>query len=313
MTETDNKKILQNLCHLCLAGKIFDARSAIVEEAGFSAEELEELPDEGMEDYVLENVQDPTVQKMVEIESTLKSALDVVDINIATDSDDAKRAVRNINRILPYMAEEDKISAKYLQCKCYRYVETGDDLEHFSLLKEVVEKYPDYHESLSAEKVNKFLINEIKDLSVPVTDKYETIKLAQAKSPEHVRHLYHPIVAPIAELYFMQKLEQAGDSAASYKERTENYKKAFRCIGDIDLAENVRTQYADKPEKLREFRETQHHRRKLLVLSRLEKLHKESRNMPEARAASYKKTVLCNSFYKKYPWLKSKKNEHDFV
>ncbi|MBR1605521.1 MAG: hypothetical protein IJ660_05400 [Alphaproteobacteria bacterium] len=313
--EENSKQLLQRLCHLYLVNRMDDARCLIVQTAKITAEERAAIPQGEMGKFIMQNRQNPLLHKMVEIErafyvsgKVLERGKKNLDPDNNADSEDALFAAEKLGQIMTYAHPQEQIYLKYRQADCYYHSDLTDNEQdnrkRYNLYKEIIENYP-----LAEGKEYDFLekwVGLVGHLNIENAAKYEAIKSAQKRNPVQTKGRYAPLLRSLSEAYFSAKMNIAKSSNLSFDDRLNAAKQAKKAIEDIDVSENVMTQYRDNPRKLQEERDRHKHGYTLAVLGQIKKIYKENGRSSDADAVSRQIGKEQNTFYQKYPWRKIK-------
>lgn len=304
MTEQNNQKSLAKICHLFCLNKFDEARRSILNAADVPWQERSFKTTEEMDNYILAHTKDPEIKKMV--------AADRAFTHIGywyNHSEQLSETVMNENLelfkdLLPNMDLNDALRVKYWQSQMYVYPRLENDAPRYDLLDDLIQNFPlDYSDK---DKMLEICAEQVSRMRVPVEDRYKTVKTAQNRSSQDIKHHYNQMLAPLAEKYFDLALREADDGTQNYQARLASYQKIYAVIDDFGVSEDVRRLISGVPGKVREMEDNKKHRHRLLVLSRMSKLHKENGHIEEANALNKKKTDLCVAYYGKYPKFKKK-------
>ena len=306
--EINKKYDLQDFCHLYIYGRFNEARKLIIEAANIVPEQLENIPQGQMGDFILKNYSDPSLLKMVEIEKAFYCAYKICYPDKEIASDDALYGMQKMQSILPYARPEDHIYIKHLQACCYRYADlTNDEQDNenrYKLYREVMENNTLAESMPDKDKFLMLWAKEINDLNVSVFDKYEAVKSAQKRSSDYGKYDYKEMLKPLAEDYFSYKVNGAKNSELSYSERLKNAKDAQNAIDDIDVSASTIQSYESNPKKLQELRDSKKHKYKIMALGCLKQVYKDQNNQADVKAVAVQVAIEQKLFYQKYPYLK---------
>ena len=305
MAERQNtEELIEKICHLYCLSQFREARTIIYDAAGISPEVRSFSRLEEINKYISDH--HPDLKILAVADKAFTEMGNMFQNAASITADDVHENIKSFENILPYMQSSDVLRVRYWHTRLYSYPDLKDEQPRLEALAELIECCPPDCKEVNA--IMEDSVRQINYLNVSPLDKYKIIKKAQAKSSPDVRGKYAPILAPLADAYFDKMLELAADGQATYDVRQQYYHQALDSIKDIDISQDAKMANAGMPEKISMLRQNTQHKRKLLVLGRLKKLHKLNNHPDRAAQVRQKMNNLCFAFYKKFPQLRAKKD-----
>ncbi len=233
-------KALKKVCELYRAGNFSEARRIIMESAGITPEERNQIPAGEMGRYIAGKTKNPNILKMLQAELAFYSFSEIRRTDEPTEHQ-AERCVAYFEKILPFLHKFEKTHAKYCIACCHDYMPDCPDTTKYEILNDIISELPKH--KYDSDRFS--LILKINDLSVPIQDKYNSTKKAQQKtSPQsHITANYSSIITKLASKYYDILMQTAQNRQENYQTRNQAYETVLRVIDDLALSKLKKNSY----------------------------------------------------------------------
>ncbi|MBQ8677446.1 MAG: hypothetical protein IJ529_04840 [Alphaproteobacteria bacterium] len=311
MAEQNDNTALKKISQLFCLNRFDTARREIMNAAQVPWNQRTFATSKEMDDYILQHTTNPEIQQLVALDKAFTHLCWWSNNTTNIREENINESRKMFAPLFLQMDPKDVLKIKYWQSQLYMYPGLSDDMPRYQLLNDLIKNYPATYSDNDA--MMKHCANQVNYLKISPIDRYSAIKMAQKKSSRDVKYTYDEMLAPLAEKSFDLLLEKADNDEKDYLRRKEIYEQAYDVIDDINIRKEFISSF-QSPGNIGPAREYNKHKRRLLVLSRMHKLHTENGHREDADRITEKKNKLCSAFYRKHPQFKKRISpSHDIL